>query len=263
MYNLSRWWGKRGIQLLFITLALGGGWFLKETKGEAIMELYQSVYRTLIPQGSSKQKIENAQITELENRLVTLQTENQKLKQLLGYIESEKRKGIAAPIIGRSADHWWEQVTIGRGSKDGIKEGFIVMTTGGLIGRIIHVTPNTSRVLLVTDPSSRVGVIIGRSRFMGYIRGQGNNRAVMQFFEKVPDVKKGDLVSTSAISELFPSGLPVGKVESVQLNRTSAPEATIELSAPINLLEWVIVYPKWENPADKNTDNNGEKKTDN
>jgi rod shape-determining protein MreC len=79
---------------------------------------------------------------------------------------------------------------------------------------------------------------------MGFLRGQGSNRAVLQFFDKVPDVRRGDVVSTSPVSKLFPSGLPLGRVESVNLDKSPAPEAVIELTAPVSYLEWVVVYPE-------------------
>jgi rod shape-determining protein MreC len=79
---------------------------------------------------------------------------------------------------------------------------------------------------------------------MGFMRGQGSNRAVLQFFDKVPDVRRGDAVSTSPVSQLFPAGLAVGRVESVNLDKSPAPEAIIELTAPVSYLEWVIVYPE-------------------
>jgi rod shape-determining protein MreC len=66
----------------------------------------------------------------------------------------------------------------------------------------------------------------------------------MQFFDKVPDVRRGDVVATSSVSKLFPSGLPIGRIESVNLDKTPAPEAVIELTAPMSSLEWVVAYPK-------------------
>jgi rod shape-determining protein MreC len=175
-------------------------------------------------------------LTELESR-------NQKLEELLGLARSKQIKGVTAPVIGRSADHWWQQVTLGRGTNDGVKDGAVVLSPGGLVGRVTQTTATTSRVLLLTDPSSRVGVMIGRSRFMGYLRGKTGNRAVMEFFEKVPDVRKDDVVTTSSFSQLFPAGIPVGRVESVDLTKSPAPEATIALTAPISYLEWAIIYP--------------------
>ncbi|HEY9296133.1 MAG TPA: rod shape-determining protein MreC, partial [Phormidium sp.] len=195
----------------------------------------------------SKQEILiNAKTLEMEAKLQQIEIENQKLRELLGYLSKNKQQAIAAPIVGRSAGHWWQQITLGRGSKDGIKENFIVTAPGGLVGRITNVTDNTSRVLLISDPSSRVGVIINRSRFMGIMRGKSGNKAVMEFFERVPDVRRGDMVTTSSASKLFPSGLAVGRVESVNLSKSPAPEAVIILSAPTSVLEWVAVYPAEE-----------------
>ena len=119
----------------------------------------------------------------------------------------------------------------------------IVMAPGGLVGRVVSVTPNSSRVLLISDATSQVGVAISRSRSMGFMRGEGSNRAIMQFFDKVPNVRKGDVVSTSPVSNRFPPGLPLGRVESVNLDKSPAPEAVVELTAPFNSLEWVMVYP--------------------
>jgi rod shape-determining protein MreC len=65
----------------------------------------------------------------------------------------------------------------------------------------------------------------------------------MEFFNKDPVVKVGDAVSTSNFSQLFPPGLPIGKVVALNLNKSPAPEAIIELTAPLAFLETVVVYP--------------------
>lgn len=247
MYTLRRWWDRHRLQIILAILTLGTGWFIRETQGTFILELYKSITFPFNLGSPPQERLENARVRELEQRLVELENQNLKLKELLNYVETQpiqKQKGVAAPIIGRSADHWWQQLTLGRGSKDGVKEGFIVMAPGGVIGRVVSVTPHTSRVLLITDPSSKVGVILSRSRYMGYVRGDRASRVVMQFFDKVPDVRRGDVVSTSAVSKLYPSGLPIGRVEAVNLEKTPAPEAIIELSAPVMYLEWVFLYPK-------------------
>ena len=162
---------------------------------------------------------------------------------MLDYGESQLAEAITAPIIGRSADRWWSQVTLGRGSKDGIKPGYIVMGIGGVVGRVTQVTPHTSRVLLISDPVSRVGTVLSRNRQPGYIQGQDAQTVVMRFFAQVEDIKPGDAIATSALSNLYPPGLPIGRVKSVKSDSSPAPEAEIELTAPIELLEWVVVQP--------------------
>jgi rod shape-determining protein MreC len=242
MFTLRRWWDRNRLQVALVGAALGSAVLIRQTGAAFVFETYQLLTRPFHPQATQERILDNAQFQELKQRLTELESTNQKLQELLGYIKQNKQTGIPAPVVGRSSDHWWQQLVLGRGSNDGVKVGDVVMAPGGLIGRITHVTSNTSRVLLLSDPSSRVGVTVSRTRSMGYVRGQSANRLVMEFFDKVPDVRRGDVVATSSFSQLFPAGLPVGRVESVNLNKSPAPEAVIELSSPVAYLEWAVIY---------------------
>ncbi|MFB8797936.1 MAG: rod shape-determining protein MreC [Microcoleus sp.] len=240
--TFRRWWDLR-LQIALLGLAVTAAWGVRQTQGTAMFEAYNWVTRPFHANGSGQEQLILARTQELQAQVLELEIQNQKLKELLGYVSAKKTQGVVAPIIGRSADHWWQQVTLGRGSNDGIKTDFTVMGPGGLVGRVVSVTPNTSLVLLISDPTSQLGVGITRTRHMGFMRGKGKNQAVMEFFDNVPNVKPGDVVSTSSFSQLFPAGLPVGKVVSVDMNKTPAPEAVIEFSVPMNSLEWAVVYP--------------------
>lgn len=244
MFILRRWWDRKGVAIVLGGLTLSAAWMVRQTQGAALFEAYQLMTRPFQLGPTKEAALTNARVQELQQRLVELDSQNQKLKELLDYSKSQKQKGITAPIVGRSADHWWQQVTLGRGSQDGINVGYIVMGSGGLVGRVVNVTPNSSRVLLISDATSKVGAVVSRSRSMGFMRGQGSNRAILQFFDKVPDVRRGDVISTSPVSQLFPPGFPLGRVESVNLDKSPAPEAVIELTAPVSYLEWVIAYPE-------------------
>ncbi len=243
MYTLRRWWDRHRLRVILASLAVGSALLIRQTQATPLFEVYQLLSRAFQPNLAKQNLLESAQDQELRERLTELESQNQRLRALLGYVSEAKKPGIKVPVVGRSADHWWQQLILGRGSNDNVKAGYVVMAPGGVVGRVTSVTPNTSRVLLLSDPSSRIGITISRSRFMGYMRGQSTSHAVMEFFDKVPDVRRGDVVSTSTLSQLFPAGMPVGRVESVNLNKSPAPEATIELSAPIGFLEWAVVYP--------------------
>jgi rod shape-determining protein MreC len=243
MYTLRRWWDRNGVKLGLISLAIGGALLIRQTQGALVFETYRWVTQPFFRDPSQLAAAGSPRERELEQRLVELESQNRELQKLLKYVDQQPSKGITAPVIGRSADHWWQEMILGRGSDDGIQPGYIVSGIGGIVGRVMDVTPHTSRVLLISDPSSKVGVTVSRSRNMGYIRGQSANRVIMVFVDKVPDVRKNDVVTTSALSHLFPAGLPVGVVESISFNKSPAPEAVIELSAPISHLEWVIVSP--------------------
>jgi rod shape-determining protein MreC len=242
MFTLRRWWDRHRLQIVLTSLALGSALLLRQTGAAFLFELYQLLTRPFQPSQPREVVLENAKFRELQQRLTELESQNQKLQELIGYTANSKKPGIAAPVVGRSADHWWQQIVLGRGSQDGVRTGYVVMAPGGVVGRVTSTTANSSRVLLLSDPSSRVGVTLSRSRNMGYMRGLSTNRAVMEFFDKVPDVRKGDVVSTSSLSQLFPAGLPVGRIESVNMRKSPAPEAVVELTAPVGSIEWTVVY---------------------
>lgn len=242
---MIRWWDKHSWQAILTVLALVVTVAIGQTKGWAVAEIYHFL---VSPFQSQRQllledKLTNARILELEHRIAELEQQNQKFKQLLDYNDSLSGELITAPIIGRNADRWWNQVTLGRGSRHGIKVGYVVMGIGGVVGRVTDVTAHTSRVLLISDPLSSVGAILSRNRQLGYVKGKEDQILVMHFFAKVTDIKPGDAIATSALSNLYPAGLPIGKVISVKANSSPAPEAEIELTAPIDLLEWVSVQP--------------------
>ncbi|GAB4535689.1 MAG: rod shape-determining protein MreC [Pleurocapsa sp.] len=242
---MYRWWDKHRLQTILTALGLGTTYLIRQTQGALLSEIY---YFLVNPFQSQQQllledKLTNARILELEERVSELEQQNRQFKQLLGLTESSKGKAIAAPIIGRSAARWWHQITLGKGSNDGIKPGFVVMGIGGVVGRVTEVTPHTSQVLLISDGVSRIGAILSRNRHMGYIQGKNSQTVVMHFFAKTADVQPGDEIAISPLSSLYPPGLPLGKVKSVKSNTGFAPEAEVELSAPIELLEWVTVQP--------------------
>lgn len=243
MFTLRRWWDKNALKLAGFGTVIGGTYLMLQTQSAFVFEVYNYLSQPFQPKAGQIEYLKTAQIEQLQNELQELKQQNQQLKQLASYSASVPTKGILAPILLRSADNWWQQVTIGRGSDDGIAVDHIVMGIGGTVGRVVSVSPHTSRVLLVSDPSSRIGVLIARTRNMGILQGTRANQAVLQFFDKRPNVKKGDVVSTSAVSQLFPTGLAVGRVIETNLNKSPAPEAIVEFTSPLGYLEWVTVHP--------------------
>jgi rod shape-determining protein MreC len=245
MFTLRRWWDKNAAKTVYTSLAIGGSWLLWQTQANALLEIYQTISRPFQPNPYKFETVVDARSQQLQNEIAELQAQNQKMKQLMRSPNELPGEKIEAPVIGRSPDNWWQKIILGRGQSEGIQAGWIVLGEGGLVGRVTQVTAHTSQVLLATDPSSKVGVITSRSRQMGYIQGNNDrsDKVVLQFFDKTPDVKVGDVVSTSAVSQLFPGGLTVGKVVAMNLTKAPAPEALVKLTAPINALEWVRLYP--------------------
>jgi rod shape-determining protein MreC len=253
MVLLRRWWDRKSLQIGLIALVLGSAWVLRQTQGTLLLEMYQGVTRPLqmLQAGPTpEERLRDARVLELQARIEDLQSQNQKLQNLLGYVAKEPvtSQSIPARVVGRSADHWWQLITLDRGANSGIKEGYIVKAEGGLVGLVETVTPNTSRVLLISDLKSQVGVTISRTSAKGVLRGDASPEAVLEFYEKVPNVKVGDFVSTSTYSQRFPSGLAVGRIKSLDLKKLPASIAKVELFPPIRSLDWVSVHPKPDKP---------------
>lgn len=242
---MSRWWDRYGFRTIVVILALIVAFWIEQTQAAFLSEVYYFIVEPFQVQDQLvlEDRLINARILELEQRVGQLQQQNRQLKQLLDYAETQTVETIAAPIVGRNRDRWWQRVTLGRGKEDGIEPGYTVMGIGGLIGRVTHVTPHTSKVLLISDPTSRVGTVLNGSRKLGYIEGKNSSTVVMHFFDQVTNLQSGGEVVTSNLSNLYPPGLPVGKITipKSKSNKESFSEVEIKLNAPIDVLEWVIV----------------------
>lgn len=242
MFALRRWWDRYAARAGIATLVIGLAWTMRQSQGAAIYEIYQVLTAPLHPGLTQAERLENAYILELQQRVIELENQNRGLRENIDYADNRGKVTIAA-VIGRGADNWWQQITVNKGSTENVTEGDMVTGPGGLVGRVVSVSPHTSQVLLITDPTSQMGVKVSRSRALGVVRGNVDGRVVMQFFETTPDVKPGDVIVTSSYSRLFPQGVPVGRIESMDLKKSPAPEAVIQLSSPLNVLEWVTIHP--------------------
>jgi len=167
-----------------------------------------------------------------------LESENKRLKRLLGFLESVEFETVPARVIGRD----YSYLTIDRGSDSSIREHMCVLTSEGVVGRVLNVSGHTSKVLLIWDSNSRLGGIVQRTRVQGIIEGDQDGRCIMKYIEASVDVKPDDVVVTSGQGGVFPKGLAVGKVVSVSRREGELFQtATVELSADIGRLEEVLV----------------------
>jgi len=240
--GVRRWWDRYAGQLLVALVALILAIAFRYANGVLWMELYQFVSRPWQSQYNPSLVVEEAKVRELRYRIQELEMQNNQLRQMLSLPSTLSTQATWAQIIGRSADAWWQQVIISKGSSHGITTGAIATGAGGLVGRITETSPHSSRVLLISDPSSSVGVVVSRSRALGILRGQSQGTGVLEFLDRDPDAKVGDIIATSSFSTLYPEGLPVGRIRSINLNHQPAPEALVDFSAPIPALEFVKVY---------------------
>jgi len=138
--------------------------------------------------------------------------------QVLALSQTAGLKGntVAASVVGRSPDTWFDTLWIDRGSQSGIRVGDAVLSVGGVIGRVLAVTPSTAVVLLLADPQSAMGVMDARTGATGVALGQGRASTLeLQFFTGNAQVRPGDLIVISGLGRRIPAGLLVGRVSAL------------------------------------------------
>lgn len=172
-----------------------------------------------------KQRID--QVNEFQVRIADLEVENEKMRQELNLTETLSNfEPLSATVISRSPDQWMETLVINVGSNDGVRKDMSVMSGNGLIGRIIEVTPTSSKVLLLTSEQSNEGVVSARVQTKN---GASANGIVSDYDPKAkhyimtqvnPDaeIQAGDMVITSGLGGVTPSTLLVGEVASAKMD---------------------------------------------
>lgn len=171
--------------------------------------------------------------------------ENARLTRLLSLRTSAPRDFLAARVVGRSLDRLGGSLTIDRGVLDGIESDAAVVTPDGLVGRVERLAPHSARVLTLLHRDCSVAVRLERSRVQGVVQWQYGDLPVLELLY-VPfqeDVKPGDLVVTSGLGGLFPSGIRVGVVGRVGMAENGLMKSiSIRPAVRFERLEEVLVF---------------------
>ncbi len=157
-------------------------------------------------------------ISELEADLLFYKegrSETQRLRKLLALKESLGYSSIAAHVIAKEQGALSKTIIIDKGSFDGLESGMPVVAPPGLVGRVVHVSWNVTKVLLITDENSNVDVLLDRTRVQGIFSGEGLRGGKLKYITKNQDVIAGDVVMSSGMGGVFPKGLLVGQVRDV------------------------------------------------
>lgn len=167
-----------------------------------------------------KSNVEKMESMEAEN--IELKREIDKLKEELAveHVLTDYDY-LNATVISRNSFYWYNMLTIDKGSHNGIEEGMVVVNSTGLIGKITNVSTFSSDVKLITtnDTNNKISVTItnGDNKLTGVINGYDYDSGLLSVegISNTSTVNVGDLVYTSGLGGVFPSGILIGKVESL------------------------------------------------
>lgn len=163
------------------------------------------------------------------DRILSIETENIELRRQLEALKEELNidysltdyEYLNASVISRNVGYWYNKITIDKGSYNGVEKDMVVITSKGLIGRVINTTTFTSDVKLITtsDTNNKISVHIsnGDTNLYGLINGYNYNDNVLELegISNTKDVNIGDRVYTSGLGGIFPSGILIGTVSEI------------------------------------------------
>ena len=169
-----------------------------------------------------------------------------RIQTLLAFKEQYIESTIAAQVIGTSGSEQSRVLYIDKGSNDGVKNDMAVITPTGIVGKIVQVSPGSAQVLPINDQLSGVGAALKDSRLQGILKGAANGTTTLQYIMSDEPVKAGEVVITSGGDRIFPKGLMVGTVASVEPGKDLFLNIRVIPSSRLDRLEEVLVVTKIE-----------------
>ena len=180
----------------------------------------RSILKKIVPFAGAREenRILRQRIEMLSRRIEEMKglgDENERLKALIDFKKTVPYYTVPAQVIGRDPTNWSNSIIVNKGLDGGVRENRAVVSTRGLVGRVLEAGKYSARILLITDPNSKVGVAIQRNRQGGILIGRPDGTCKMVYIALDSDVVKGDKVMTAGFGSIFPKDTLVGEVMKV------------------------------------------------
>lgn len=193
------------------------------------------------------------EMAELRQKVVRLQGVEEDLKRLTSLsANSYQRFGsnqfFVADVVFLDTESWLQTLVLYTGEGQA-KVNQPVVTDRGLVGRIIVATPQYAKVLLLTDRSASVSAMILRTRRRGVVHGSGRG-LILDNIPLLAEVEVGDQVVSAGLDGVFPRGIPLGTVASVEPSNNLFHRIQLTPAIDLSLLDQVFVLTEQTLPAD-------------
>lgn len=188
-----------------------------------------------------RRELENARL-EL-NRVRGERGELDRLREVLQLADALPYRAQAALVVGADALNPVRSLFINKGTDDGVRQNCPVITPEGfLVGRVI--TPlagHQATVQVLTDTDANVGVILANSRRFGVLSGAAGESCTLKYIPNSVETQPGEDVLTSGLDQVYPRGLPVGRIASSTPGHSVFKEILVTPLVTLNRLEHVLV----------------------
>jgi rod shape-determining protein MreC len=216
-----------------------------------IGNFFSTLFR--LPSIRHERDVLRERVDALENQLATQQAKDERLAEaeaLLGLQSSlgPKVETTAAQVIANGVSNFEWTIEIDKGSNAGIARDMPVIASSGLVGHVVQVGANSSRVQLIIDPDSYVAGRLDVSRQTGLLAGEGNQDLQMSLVESTAEVAPDERVVTAGYrirdvaESLYPPNVLIGTVSRV-LEEDAATEkfVTVRPAVDFSSLSLVLV----------------------
>lgn len=178
-----------------------------------------------------------------------VELENVRLRRLLQLGERLQVLYRPARVIAYDPASPYRTLRLDRGSDGGVGRNMAVVTTEGVVGRILRVWAGHSDVLLITDTRSGVDCLIQRTRERGTLEGVGTGSCRLKYLMRTADIRDGDVVITSGFDGIYPRGVVVGVVRSAQARSAGVfQEVDVLPAVDLTRVEEVLVLESLSGP---------------
>jgi rod shape-determining protein MreC len=179
--------------------------------------------------------------------------QNARLQGILSTTKPEQFDLNLAQVIGTDTNLLRQIVVLNKGMQDGVQVGQTVIDEDGILGQIINVYPNTSRLLLITDEQQSVAVTVKRTGQRAIVTGQGIPTALsLDYVFKTSDVRVGDELVSSGLGGRIPAGYRVGRIAHIK-DAQAANFRSIEVTPAANFIDNAYVLVLQDKLINKNT----------
>lgn len=190
---------------------------------------------------------ENLVLNARLQQLLALESENMRLRDLLGSSFRIGERVLIAEILAVDLAPGRRQVVLNKGTRSGVFVGQPVLDANAVMGQVVRTNPLSSTVLLITDSEHALPVEVNRNGLRTIARGTGLGQELeLLYIPKNADVRLGDLLVTSGMGGRFPRGYPVARVTGVRHDPddpftvvTAEPTARLDRSREV-LLVWTL-----------------------
>lgn len=198
-----------------------------------------------LKQENEELRDKNSKLEQSLRELENIKTQNETLKEYLNLTEKYgEYKTIPGYIINKDISNYSKTIVINLGKKDGIKENMTVIGDEGLVGHVVSVTENTSKVQTIIDTASSVSCVMSTTDDSVVCKGTLDDTSVLKamYIPTDANVVQGDSIETSGLGGIYPKGIHVGTVKKVNNTQNMTDRyAIVETAVDFNKLNTVLV----------------------